>query len=338
MSENYQKYNFKFSNPMKKDFDLIECPIIFNENEKINLYKKEREFKLTITEEETSKKITAQKINTNKKYLIIEKINEKYEITGETNNFYKFNTPADFYVPVSEETKKIFQEIHKNVMSDNFDDYSYKFHKTFNIENKDFPFYPNPLITNTLPSNENKYKDNENLYKEEKKAIIIKCGDLIPKHPKESVKIKKGDEKIIEFLKDLFEKHPIMKTDHIKRVNDKSGSFKLDEIKRCLPIIAYYMSTRPWAKSWIKYEYDPVKNKSSYKYQIISSKGAKEGVQLFEMANILEEIENDPEKYFSNEFSNEFGYFSKYGMALIRKKMKEGKKTALIEDKFEVFD
>lgn len=66
----------------------------------------------------------------------------------------------------------------------------------------------------------------------------------------------------------LFEERPIWgkaalcyRLRHMQRVSIR--------VKQCLPSIAYHFLTGPWRALWVKFGYDPRKDPSAKKYQVV---------------------------------------------------------------------
>lgn len=69
----------------------------------------------------------------------------------------------------------------------------------------------------------------------------------------------------LEHLKNLFEQRPCW-TRMALEYETNYGFFAL---KYMLPCVAYFALNGPWRSCWIRYGYDPRKNKSAYFYQLL---------------------------------------------------------------------
>lgn len=316
--------------PMDKKhphFDLIIYPF---DAEGDTFKKTNAKYEKEIT---PTKSVTAHK-STKRKYFLHITIddNNKPIIKGISKEFYDFDKPVDFFVPVSEETQtdlKKYKEIITNGTVNELNDLAFEINKHF-IENKnEFPLYP---VSNTHPLSTTNAKSLEETGKEFKKkssyALIVR--DLRSDMPaiSDAPKLDEIEDVVaFDFINSLFLTHPCMKMSFIKRKIDEFSQEKKSDlnfwrIRVYIPKISYFITSGPWAKTWVKYGIDPRAYREMYIYQTIYISSRKKPLQIFEFPHLIERIEKDSNKFLT-EFNEKNGFLTQYGVSQARKIMRD---------------
>lgn len=337
------------------EFDLLEHPLVISVRDTCLLVKHGDTYYMRITDAVHSKKVVATKLRSECVFLHVEVDDGRPSIKGHADNMYRFDVPADFYVPVSPDAARIYGNIYTGIMGSNIEDMhkcAEDFVKRFYSDSVHLPVYPIPTVTRIRVSNDRKFC---NLLVDREKcqnAIVVKHGNEAPAGPREGVvemveKFADDSFNPLVFLKMVFSEHPVLRMDCVRKVYYERLTpecrkiLTFNRFRSFVPAVAYFMNSGPWYKTWIRFGVDPSKDRSMYRYQVLALGVQETGTQLFESPQLLEELERDPETFLSLKYNHRTGFLTPYGIALIKRLLK---KKACDEEEhdgdeeFELFD
>lgn len=336
-------------------FDLIEHPLEISLHDTHLLVKHGDTYRMRITDAVHSKKIIATKLRPGRVFLHVEIDDGRPSIKGHAENVYRFDVPADFYVPVSPETARIYEDIYTGIVGSDIESMhkcAEDFVKRFYSDNVHLPVYPIPTVTRIGVSNDRKFC---NLLVDRERcqnAVVVKHGEEAPAGPKEGVvemveRFADDSFSPLAFLKEVFAEHPVLRMDCIRKMYherlapDCRKRLTFNRFRSFVPAVAYFMNSGPWYKTWIRFGVDPSKDRSMYRYQVLALGVQDTGTQVFEKPQLMAELERDPETFLSLEYNHRTGFLTPYGIALIKRLLK--KKTCDEEEcdgeeEFELYD
>ncbi|KMV65702.1 DNA binding factor subunit TFIIIC1-like protein [Encephalitozoon cuniculi EcunIII-L] len=315
---------------MIKDFDIVECPFQADKCV-LPLVKTDAGYEMRICNRPDAKKIVATKDKKCKGYFHLEITEDKCRMVGYTENLYSFVTPADFYLPVPQETKEFYSEIYSKMVYGDMDQ-CMEIAKTFDKSYRDeeIPMYPVPIIS-TVESFENyNFKDFKGGKDRAGDTVHVGYEDRIPEGPTEGLpgrleKLHGADVMRLQeqLFSHLFSIHPILRISNIIRM------FKSDEraaemgfsdwkIKKFLPLHAYFIDSGPWRGCWARFGVDPKRDQSNFRYQIYDSRKSGRTFQVFEAENVVNEVERNRSWYLADEPNFRMGFHTKALLNLLR--------------------
>lgn len=337
-----------------KDFDLIEYPLEVSTCDMHRLDKHGDTYYMRIADAVYSKKVLAPRSGIGGVFLHVEVEDGCVCIRGCTENVYRFDVPADFYVPVSPETARVYEDIYTGIISSDIEDMhrcAESFARNFYSENVYLPVYPIPTITRIGVSDDRKFC---NLLVERERcqhAVVVRHGEETPACPKEGVasmveRFANGSFNPLEFLRETFAEHPVLRMECLRRIycerlaSEHRKRLTFNRFRSFVPAVAYFMNSGPWYKTWIRFGVDPSRSGDMYRYQVIALRIQDTGTQLFENPKIVAELEKAPETFISDSCSHRTGFLTPYGIALIKRLLKRGLGDEESDDgaEFELFD
>eukprot|EP00866_Antonospora_locustae_P002310 jgi/Antlo1/2310/586 len=337
------------------EFDLLEHPLEVSVSDARFLVKHGDTYYMRIIDTIYSKKIIATKRSYGYMFLHVEVDEGRPSIKGRSENVFRFDVPADFYVPVSPETTKIYEDIYTGIVGGDIED-MYKcaedFVKRFCNDSMHLPLYPIPTVTRISVSNDRKFCSLFVDRERNQNAITVKHGDKIPAGPKKGVvemveRFADDSFSPIVFLNEVFAEHPVLRMDCIRKMyyerlaQECRKKLTFNRFRSFVPAVAYFMNSGPWYKTWIRFGVDPSKDRCMYRYQVLDLGVQDTGIQLFESPQLMVKLERDSETFISPNYSHKTGFLTPYGIALIKQLLKKkacDDEEQDDEDKFELFD
>lgn len=315
-----------FADPfMPEEFDVVHYPFKVKSKDDVLLYRVEDGYEMRFTRSIFSKRVCSSVNSLQKKYIEIE-IDEKGIIAlSEFQTIHEFITPADFYVPQCEDALKFYSEVHSSLVGDDLErltKMAVEIDKKVK-SGKSFPEFPLPIST-TMSHFENYKTASAKLETFPHVPIIqIKSGDQVPcqaSRESESVirSVLSRDQYNAQeqFYKSFFGSMPISRFRTVAEKYDKSpsdlkDSISLNILKRCVGLHAYFFTSGPWRKCWVRLGYDPTTDSENYKYQVVEMRTKKANFQIFQRPEIEAEVVKNKEWYVLKEFDPVDGFVSK---------------------------
>ncbi|RVD92894.1 RNA polymerase III transcription factor III [Tubulinosema ratisbonensis] len=293
-----------------KEYDLIEFPIDPDILEGLEFIKIEDTYVTFIEDLNIRKKIVSNKIE--KKTLLI-KIEDNVEIIGISNQAYVFDTPIDFVFPVEENVKIFYKKIVEIIEKEDTEELI----NLSNLLDKEIlPFYPLPMLLS--------HEQGDISLLKEKKYLKIEPKNL-------SVG---NDSEVEKFIIEIFEIHPILRKEFIKKEFYKRFGDKIstNRIRDYLNKHCNFINSGPFSKCWIKKGINEKDNSYFYIYQVFGKiRNHEELFQLFEKPFLVDKVEKNKTLYFSGVYDEKLGYLTK--LAVI-----DFEHESEPENEFELFD
>lgn len=309
---------------MDDEHEWIYYPFKVRKKEDVLLYKLEKGYELRFTKDLFSKRVNSTIEDQSKNFLEIEINDNEVKIISQFKKIHKFITPADFYVPISEESRKFYESIHQALINNDLTALTNKAIEVAQIARKDgFPEMQLPITTTSshFENFESSISRTDNLSKVP--ICRIKYGEPIPENYLEETylilksqitaeQFKLQD----EFYKSYFRNTPISKLRTIINEYEKQDDIfkqiiQLNLLKRCVSLHAYFTSSGPWRKCWIRFGYDPSLIQDCFRYQIIEIRSKKVNFQIYQKPEIVAEVDKNKDWYLLNECDPMDGFLSK---------------------------
>lgn len=295
-----------------KEYDLIEFPIDTEILGGIEFVKSEDTYITFIEDLNIRKKLIAKKIE--KKTLLIN-LEDKPEILGISNNTYVFDTPIDFVFPVDQNVSSFYEKITKIIESGSTEEL---INLSNLLEKEVLPFYPLSILISNEQGDISLLKERNQLKSETKNL------------PQDN----ENDRMVGQFLKDIFQIHPILRIEYIKKefIKKFGDKIPLNRVKVFLKSYYKFLNSGPFAKCWINEEVNEKENPFFYVYQVLGKKINHEAFyQLFEKPYLVEKVEKNKTLYFSGVYDEKLGYLTKLAMVDLENESEP-------EEEFEIYD
>lgn len=297
---------------MKNKYKLVHHPFNVSAPQEARLFRNGDNFDYHFSPEIFSQTTTSEQKCRSKTYIELEIVDGECHIVSETDTIHEFETVADFYIPLNDESKLFYSDFHKNLVDENIEkitNYSQNIDRI--LQSGNLPYFPVPKLS-TASQYEN-FSTNSSSFQDDKDSIYstkIKFGDPIPSACSGRIKniiLKKygSDTYNIQrdFLSKYFEENKISRYFQISKIynqqlsEDAKSIFKESWLKSCLSEHAFFFISGPWRHCWVQLGYDPASDSDNYKYQVVSTKMHAKPIQLIELPKILEEVEKNKELY-----------------------------------------
>lgn len=307
------------------DDQLIQYPFKIDREEDAILYRIDEDFEMRFTQELTSKRVSSSQKKSTRKYLELEiDDNNNIRIVKIYDKIHVFNQPADFYLPISEDSKFFYESLHSALIDGNLDNLSEKAKEIDKKVQKDgFPEFPLPLLTVSTHFENFEMataKTDEAFFIP---SIQIKFGDEIPQStPNSTIETAENYLTLAQFKvqNDLYES--FFESNKIARFKTIADYYETQDIqvkriislnifKKCIPLHAYFMNSGPWRKCWVKMGYNPTSNKENYKFQVIEMRLKKISFQIFQKPEIIYEVSQNADWYLTEDCDPVDGFISK---------------------------
>ena len=321
---------------MEKKYDLIQHPFNIEKQEDALLFRKDNNYEYRFTYEVFSKKIEST-FHENKNFIEIEITNNSCEVISEIRGIHKFDTAADFFVPIPEESKAFYKEFHENLISSDLERVT-QLSQRINeyLENNTFPPLPVP-VTSVVSHFENyNSTSSKSSQRDQITAIKIRYGDPIPLEPKANsrdlFKSICGEETYNvqdSFLSNFILNNPIfrfkqLEEEYKKQPENVKNSLKHSYLKKAITLHAYFCTLGPWNSCWVKFGYDPSKDQENYKFQTIKLKSNDPKIQLCDNEEIINEVEKNKDWYLFKNCDSKNGFISEALFNFIKFKLHKG--------------
>lgn len=337
---------------MERDFDILEYPFKVRELSPPVLVRTKTGYEVKVSNLLDSKKIVATKSRRQQKYIHLEICGGKCRLVGYTENLYTFTTPADFYVPVSSESRSFYEDVYVRLVHGDMNQclsIAERFNDTY--RNSELPMYPVPL-TSTVESFENyNLKDFRGGKDETGDTIHVSYWDDIPSSPTPEITSKLESLHGIEVMNlhnelfnRVFSMHPILRISNIIKMfnsDEKAADIGLSswKIKKLLPLYGYFVTSGPWRGCWVRFGIDPKTSQDNFRYQIYDSRKSGKTFQIFEAEDVVREVERNIPWYLADKPNFKTGFHNKALLNLLKFRSEV---DFNIEDEsdleFEVFD
>lgn len=309
---------------MPREFDLVRYPFNVENKEDVLLYRVGSGYEMRFTRDIFSKRVHSSVSNLQRKYLEIGIDGGEVVALSEVHNIHEFITPADFYMPQSENAHKFYSEVYSSLVGGDLEKLaSMAIETDRKAKSSGFPEFSLP-ITTVMPHFENYETATAKIDTFPHVPIAqIKFGEPIPaRAPEESEDIVKSvlsQEQYNtqnQFYKLFFGSMPISRFRTVaERYDESPNGFKrtisLNVLKRCIGLHAYFVTSGPWRKCWIRLGYDPTVDPENYRYQIVEMRTKKANFQIFQRPEIEAEVVKNREWYILKEFDPVDGFVSK---------------------------
>lgn len=305
--------------------ELVNYPFKIDNEENLILYRVNDDFEMRFTRELSAKRVVSTCKKDCKKYIEIEIDDDRnVKIIEVFDKINVFKTPADFYVPISEDSKYFYESMHLSLINENLDTFLEKALEINEIvKNGGFPEFPIPITTvsSHFENFESATAKSDELFVIS--TIQIKYSDEIPVEPAtESNNIARSfltpEQYQIQndFYTAYFNLNNISRFKTIANFYErKEIDFKrlisLHVLKKCIGLHAYFLTSGPWRKCWVKLGYDPKSDSENYKYQVIEMRSKKTNFQIFQKPEIIMEVSEHLDWYISKECDPIDGFISK---------------------------
>ncbi|OAF67920.1 hypothetical protein A3Q56_04341 [Intoshia linei] len=157
----------------------------------------------------------------------------------------------------------------------------------FNENLFDEKHYDAPKFVPHIPINDSfnyNFEDGSKFRTEPRERRYIKVQKLTLKYdsdvdiPTEPIFINISKQEILDknyccpIIQKLFSEHPILRYTNVMMNDDViKGNYSTETIRHAVSMYGYYVSVGPWAKTFVKYGYDPRKNKKNVLYQTLTN-------------------------------------------------------------------
>ncbi|KAM0680866.1 hypothetical protein GINT2_001140 [Glugoides intestinalis] len=310
---------------MFQNFELVRYPFKVKKEADVILFRVENSFEMRFSRDLFAAKVCSTPLNNSSKTFIEIEINGKeVMIVSETKRIHDFKTPADFYVPISNDTKAFYEKIHSSIIGNDVDNLlNTGIEITESISEHGFPELPLPLTTASshFENYETAIGKLENFPKIP--IIQIKHGDEIPESfPTQAMDLLKNHLTAEQFEAQEFFYERFFQVTPIARFKTVAMEFEvadtcfkrkisLNILKRCIGLHAYFVISGPWRKCWIRFGCDPRLDQSNYRYQSIEMRSKRANFQIFQKPEIVTEVMKNKEWYLLSECDAVDGFVSK---------------------------
>lgn len=309
---------------MAREFDIVRYPFKVKSKDDTLLYRVGDGYEMRFTRSTFSKRVYSSVNSLQRRYIEIKIDKNDVVALSETQTIHEFITPADFYIPQHEDALKFYSEIHSSLVGNDLEGITTMAAEVDKkVRSEGFPEFPLPIST-TMSHFENYETATAKLETFPHVSIAqIKFGDPIP-----SLALGESEDAIRSaltkdqynaqgrFYQSFFDTAPISRFRTIAEKYEKSEdglkrSISLNILKRCIGLHAYFSTSGPWRKCWIRLGYDPTTDSENYKYQIIEMRTKKANFQIFQRPEIEAEVVKNREWYVLKEFDPVDGFVSK---------------------------
>ncbi|KAF7683132.1 General transcription factor 3C polypeptide 5 [Astathelohania contejeani] len=337
---------------MTDNFDMVEYPFKIKDDDPLYLESGDGVYETRIVNTLESKKIYATPKNNESTIFHIRIENGKAEIVGRTETVYEFVTPADFYIPIPQETKNYYNELYDRMIYSELDDF---LEYTKSIPLNPIPLYVPPVLSSGSIFQTYQFKNYITQKSSNRQAIQIRIEDSVPEaftSPNEIKLRDKYGEDIFKEIKNIIDSfitnNPIFKLRNLHKIILNNDFFKKENIsiyktREFVPCLAYYYTSGPWKGCWVRLGYDPKLHKENFKYQIIGFKRICKARMLYEIEDVYSEINENQNIYTNDVFDYSNGFLKVEALELIKKRLSKPiilKNIEIDDDEldFEVFD
>lgn len=337
---------------MMKGFDVVECPFD-GRSCVLPLVKTDAGYEMRICSRADAKKVVATRSKEHAGHLHVEIDGGGCRAVGYTESMYSFATPADFYLPVPQETRAFYEEVYSKLVQGDMDkcmEVAGMFGEGF--VDGEMPMYPVPIVS-TVESFENyNFKDFRGGKDRTGDTIHAGYDDEVPTGPVEGLAERLGrlhGEEVMRLQEQLFDSvfstHPILRISNIIRMfkaDERAGEMGFSDwkVKKLLPLHAYFIDSGPWRGCWARFGLDPKEDADNFRYQIYDSRKSGRTFQVFEAENVVQEVERNRPWYLTSEPSFKTGFHRKALLNLLRFRSEVDFHGGEDDDEleFEVFD
>ena len=337
---------------MQRGFDIVECPF-GAEQCVLPLVRTDAGYEMRICSKPDAKKVVATRSKECGGYLHVVIDGGVCRAAGYTENMYVFVTPADFYLPVPQETRAFYSEVYSKLVHGSMDqcmEAAEMFGDGF--WDGEVPAYPVPILS-TVESFEN-YNLKDFRGGRDRTGDTIHAGydDEVPCEPVEGLLARlerlHGAAAIglqEQLFGRVFSTHPVLRISNIIRMfkaDERAGEMGFSDwkIKKLLPLHAYFIDSGPWRGCWARFGFDPRGDADNFRYQIYDSRKSGRTFQVFEAENVVQEVERNRAWYLAGEPSFKTGFHRKALLNLLRFRSEVDFHAGEDDDEleFEVFD
>ncbi|ELA41409.1 uncharacterized protein VICG_01514 [Vittaforma corneae ATCC 50505] len=343
---------------MEHKIEWVLYPFKIHKKDDALLFRLENGFEMRFTRDIFSKRVYSTQVELYRNVIELEITNEKVKIISQIQKINKFETPADFYVPIVQSTREFYESIHSSLINSNLNvllEKSIEVKKY--IREKGFPEIPLPITTTSshFENFDSAVCKHDNFPRIPIKRV--KYGEMIPdSYPEESFQLlkkyltKEQFELQDSFYRSFFTSTSIARFKAVANQYEKckllfKQSISLNMLKRCIGLHAYFTTSGPWRKCWIRFGFDPSLDQNCYQFQLVEMRSKKASFQIFQRPEIIAEVSKNKEWYLLKECDPIDGFISKalknfiiytvdnVGVKEIDKKIEE-----MLDSDFELFE
>lgn len=319
---------------MTREYELVHHPFNVQDREETMLFRTDDGFELRFSNDALAKRVRATKSPGSKNYIELVIEDGIVRALGETRTLYEFVTPADFCIPISDEARCFYSELHTMLMGDDagaLAAYGERLTAAFCGEaghpqmplGGGFPECPVPLTTAAAhferftgeigPGSETCVR-----------GATIRFGEQIPTEAPAGIRAyvvgKIGERGVVlsqRFLAALFAERPIIRFRDIEAAYSARLTLKEQDIlkatylKKCVALHAFYYSAGPWRHCWVAFGVDPASSRHNYRFQTISLSGIPAPFQIIDHPHIVTEVDRNFDWYVSARCDLVDGFVSK---------------------------
>lgn len=309
---------------MVRSFDWVQYPFKIYKKEDALLFRLESGFEMRFTRDIFAKRTNSTVVEPHRNIVEIEIDGEEGTIVSELRRIHRFETPADFYTPVSDDARAFYESIYSSLISSDLDSLLTKSMEVDrHVREHGFPEVPLPVVAacGHFENFESAIFRGETFPK--LPIARMKIGEPTPSsYPTRSLEILKEylTEEQFEaqrgFYEAYFESTPISRFRFIAREYETSDSrirqvMTLNLLKKCICLHAYFVTSGPWRKCWVRFGVDPSIDQENYKHQLIEMRSKRASFQIFERPEIVAEVCKNRSWYLMDRCDPVDGFVSK---------------------------
>lgn len=309
---------------MEHKTEWVLYPFKIYKKEDALLFRLENGFEMRFTRDIFSKRVRSTQVNPQRNILELEIADGEVKIISQIKKIDKFETPADFYIPIKQDTREFYESIHHSLINSNLDiliEKSIEVGKY--VRENGFPEIPLPITTTSshFESFSSAVCKRDSFPKIPIKRV--KYGEAVPdSYPEESFQLLKKYLTKEQFkLQDLFYRTFFATTSiaRFKAVADQyekcelsfKKSISLNMLKRCIGLHAYFTTSGPWRKCWVRFGFDPSLDQDCYQFQLVEMRSKKANFQIFQKPEVIAEVSRNRDWYLLKECDPIDGFISK---------------------------
>jgi len=304
--------------------EWVHYPFKIHETVDALLFRLKDGFEMRFTDDIFAKRTVSTPVDTHRSMVEIEIDGEDGRIVSEIRKINRFETPADFYIPVADDARSFYESIHSSLISETLDDLIAKsVEVSKHVREHGFPEIQIPV---TIASGHFENFESAAQRAEGHQRLPIsrmKFGEQVPtQYPEEALAIlrKYLTEEQLEaqasFYRAYFDSTPISRFRFIARAYEAVDqsirqAIPLSLLKRCICLHAYFVTSGPWRKCWVRLGFDPSVDQENYRYQLIEMRSKRANFQIFERMEIEAEVCKNRGWYLVDECDPVDGFVSK---------------------------
>lgn len=267
--------------------DILKIPFKISETDQIDTFKSENHYEIRLIPKIDGKKLLSDELNAKNSYLLV----ENDQILAKSEGVYEFNTPYDFVIPQKTLSFEHFFIHLMDETSENKDSQN-------NINEKTtFEQYAPPFLSNSHLFENYDFKNIKTKIEKKRAITKYKLTDEEKENLEKKLKISHGDTEfnvLYGTLERIFNEKKIIRMNH---TNFFTGNLSRTQIKKYMPLFAIFQSSGPWRKTWIKHEFNPTTDQTSFKMQKLTLNRRGKEICLEDHPFLIHELEQNKKKY-----------------------------------------